>query len=137
MATAPRKTRPLRSKEEYEAKRKLLVRAVANAFQNDEAIEPATLREIALSQLKPVHVRALAHLIRVASDPNLIDDQHRHNAMQNASQDVPISVRAMLIQTDVVIPVTSIFGGGVAVFDVSDFGHDVIRELRDAGDNSL
>ena len=40
----------------YEAKRRLLARAVASAFENDEAIDPATVMVMALSQLEPVHV---------------------------------------------------------------------------------
>jgi hypothetical protein len=121
----------------YAAKRKLLARAVASAFENDEAIDPANLKVMALSQLEPVHVRALARLVGVASDPALIDEQHRHNEISNASDELPVSVRATLIQTGVVLPSTMVFGGSNRIFDVTDFGHEIIRELRDAGDDSL
>jgi hypothetical protein len=122
----------------YEAKRKLLVQAVANAFQNDEAINPANLIEMALSQLEPVHARELARLARVATDPELGDNElARHAAVTNASVDVPVPVRATLVQTGVVIPSPTVIGGGAAIFDVSDFGHQIIRGLREAGDDSV
>ncbi|MGO9246397.1 MAG: hypothetical protein ACLQDC_16705 [Verrucomicrobiia bacterium] len=120
----------------YEAKRRLLVMAVANAFQNDDAINPAILKEFALSQLEPVHIHALARLVDVASDPDLMDDLHRHDAMGIASEDMPVPVRAALIQTGTVIPSTMIVGGAVRIYDVSPFGHEIIQGLRDAGDES-
>jgi hypothetical protein len=121
----------------YEAKRKLLVKVVANAFQDDEAIDPANLKVMALSQLEPVHVRALARLVGVASDPALIDEQHRHNKIGITSDEIPVPVRAALIQTGVVLPSTMVFGGSNRIYDVTDFGHEITRELRDAGDDSL
>jgi hypothetical protein len=119
----------------YEAKRKLLARAVASAFENDEAIDPANLMVMALSQLEPVHVRALARLARVATESGLAGDE-LHDAIATASRDEPVPVRATLVQTGVVLP-ANLLGGGVAVYDLSDFGHEVLRGLRDAGDDSI
>jgi len=122
----------------YEAKRKLLVRAVGNAFDNDEAVDPANLTVMALSQLEPVHIRALARLVRVATDSDLSsDEQARHNALGIASDAEPTPVCATLIQTGVVIPSTMVIGGAVRIFDVSTFGHQIIHDLREAGDDSL
>ena len=50
----------------YEAKRRLLVLAAANAFKNDEEINMAGIIVTALSQLDTVHIRALARLVALS-----------------------------------------------------------------------
>jgi hypothetical protein len=107
-----------------EAKRKLLARAAAAAFQNDERIDPATLIVSALSQLEPVHIRALARLAKVEQGA----------AMKAASDSEPVPVRAALIQTGVAIPSTMVFGGAVQIADVSEFGRHLLQELREAAE---
>jgi hypothetical protein len=53
-----------------------------------------------------------------------------------ASKNEPVPVRATLIQTGVVLP-ANLLGGGTAIFDVSDFGHEILHGLRDEGDDTL
>ena len=98
-------------------------------------MDPANLMVMALSQLEPVHVRALARLACVAEESGLTGDE-LHNAIGVASHNEPVPVRATLVQTGVVVPAT-LFGGGVSIYDVSEFGHEVLHGLRDAGDDSI
>jgi hypothetical protein len=126
----------------YEAKRKLLVRAVANAFQNDEAIDPAIMVERALSRLEPIDVRELARLAAVSDSLGPWPDEERDpgafhertGAMVDAGEQIPQPVLVSLVNAGVVLQTTNAFGGGTHLHDVSPLGRDIIRGLQEEGD---
>ena len=135
----------------FEAKRRLLVQAAANAFQNDEAIDPAGLVIRALSQLDTVHVRALVRLVELSDSLGpWPDDQQpqaatldgggaeidptleRTERMMKAGQQIPLPVLVALVNTGVVMQSTNVFGGGTHLHDVSPFGRQLLRDLQTA-----
>lgn len=121
-----------------EAKRRLLARAAAAALQNDEKIDPAALIVSALSQLEPVHIRALVRLAETARSAR--DDDDRDEAMRAASEAEAVPVLAALIQTGVAIATTMYSSGDglgspaettghVLIHDVSKFGYSLLDQL--------
>jgi hypothetical protein len=114
----------------FEAKRRLLGRTVRNALQDDAAIDPAVVMVLSMSQLEPVHVRALVWLERVIGpvDETFTD----RTALEEFNRSQPIPVLATLETSGVVIPATSWTGRGLGVETISDFGREVLRELRAA-----
>jgi hypothetical protein len=123
----------------FEAKRRLLVLAVANAFRNDEAIDPAVLVTNALSQLDTVHVRTLARLAALSDSfgptPEEVDsdaDREHVEKMMRAGEQVPLPVLVALVNTGVVRQSTMVFGGGTHLHDVSPFGRQLLRDLQNA-----
>ena len=110
-----------------------MARAAAAAFSNDEKVDPAILVVLALAQLEPVLIRALARLVEVSDRDREAGDE-RKTAIEQAQEDISIPIRATLIQTGVAIPATSILGGGVRVYDVSDFGRELLRQLKEVAD---
>lgn len=129
-----------------EAKRRLLARAAAAAFEDDGKVEPASLIVSALSELEPVHIRALARLEKAATSARSLDEDEQGGAMNEASQAEAVPVLAALIQTGVAIATTMTFQGGlgspaeasghVLIHDVSSFGRELLAHLRVADANS-
>jgi hypothetical protein len=139
----------------FEAKRNLLVMAAANAFQNDEAIDPAVLVVRALSQLEPVHIRALVRLVALSDSlgPPPDDEQipkvgvidggtaqnfaaeeaarERAQTMLEAGLQIPLPVLVTLINTGVVTQAT-VMASGAYLDDVSRFGRQLLRDLQQA-----
>jgi hypothetical protein len=99
----------------YEAKRRLLVKAVAPAFEDTAKIDESTLLVMALAELEPGHVKALARLERQGRLEGALD---------------PMPVLARLVQTGVVDPTTS-WEGGLLIAKPNDFGRTVLRYLRE------
>lgn len=117
----------------FEAKRRLLGRAVANAFVNDDSVDPAVLLVRALSLLEPVHVRALIRLetaIATAEPDGLNEAIRRFNVSQ------PTPVLATLENSGVIIRGT-FAGGGFGASDISNFGRYVLTELRAVADEEM
>lgn len=131
-----------------EAKRRLLARAAAAAFDNEENVEPASLIVSALSELEPVHIRALARLAEAAQAPQHPDESGRGEAIKAASKAESVPVVAALIQTGVAIASTAIWRGDgtglgaggesgyLLIHDVSDFGRRLLAHLRAADEGS-
>ena len=117
------------SRTGWEAKRKLLAKAVAHAFLNDEAVDPGVLIVSALKVLEPVHARALVRLAHASDLSRQSGDNERKTAVEQASFAEPTPVLAALIQTGVALPAT-LLGGGVKIWDVSDFGRQLLQDLR-------
>ncbi|MET0885253.1 MAG: hypothetical protein ABWX92_02290 [Mycetocola sp.] len=114
--------------------------AATNAFQNDEAIDPAVLVMNALSQLDTVHVRALARLADFSDSLGPWPDEEeekdaffeRTGVMMRSGEQVPLAVLVALVNTGAVLQSTNVFGGGTHLHDVSSFGRQLLRELREA-----
>lgn len=122
----------------FEAKRRLLAMAAANAFQNDEAIDPAILVTYALSQLDTVHIRTLARLAALsdshgAAPEEVNSDAARERAkeMAQAGEQVPLPVLVALANTGVVERTAMTFGGTL-LQDVTPFGRQLLRDLQNA-----
>jgi hypothetical protein len=121
----------------FEAKRVVLARAVANAYDNDEAVDESALIVDVLARLEPMHIRALARLERaVAEAEKATTDDDRHRIVREVYRAEPIPVLAALIQTGVCIPAT-VLTGGVAIYNVSPVGSQLLRLLRDVADEDL
>jgi hypothetical protein len=135
----------------FRAKRRLLVEAAANAFKNDEAIDPAILVARALSQLDTVHIRALARLAALSHELGPWPDDYlppdttidggsakpdplmeRTEKMMKAGQQIPLPVLVALVNAGVVMQSTNVFGGGTHLHDVSDFGRQLLKGLQEA-----
>jgi len=121
----------------YEAKRRLLVLAAANAFKNDEEINMAGIIVTALSQLDTVHIRALARLVALSDSrgprPDDPEAQREYDeVMKRAGGELPIPVLVTLVNTGVVLPQRMVFGAGTFLNDVSDFGRQLLRDLQKA-----
>lgn len=115
------------SRTGFDAKRRLLALAVANAFQNDERIDNAGLVVRALSELDTVHIRALTRLTYLSDSLGPDPNQEHPDRMKQASEDLPLPVVVALINAGVVIESPQ---PGKVLHDVSDFGRQLIRELR-------
>lgn len=119
----------------FEAKRRLLAKVVANAFMNDETVDPAVLIVHALSQLEPVHVRALVLLERaVGSADEVFTDRTAVDEFNNSQ---PTPVLAALETCGAIIPATSWTGRGLGAETISDFGRELLRELRLVADEEM
>jgi hypothetical protein len=99
----------------YEAKRRLLAKAVATAFDDTAKIDESTLLVMAVAELEPVHVKALARL-------------ERNGNLEGAPDPMPVLAR--LVQTGVVDPTTS-WAGGLLIAEPNDFGRTVLSYLRE------
>ena len=131
-----------------EAKRRLLARAAAAALQDDEKVDPASLIISVMSQLEPVHIRALARLAAASTSSRDSDEKQRSQAMIAASEAEAVPVLATLIQTGVAIPTAMVsqfngtiapaagIGGSVLVHNVSTFGYSLLGQLRAADEDS-
>lgn len=122
----------------FEAKRRLLGRAVAEALlgDNEAALDSAALVVAALAQLEPVHVRALIRLEKATAVSDKSDDERRRSAMHEFNKGQPVPVLAALEKSGVMIPGTFL-GGGVGAFAISDFGTLILRELRAVADEEM
>lgn len=118
----------------FEAKRRLLGRTVGNALLDDAAVDPAVLMVHALAQLEPVHVRALLWLESAVGpdDEEFID----RSAVDEFNKTQPVPVLATLENTGVIIRGTFV-GGGFGAHTISDFGRQVLRELRGVADEEM
>jgi hypothetical protein len=118
----------------YEAKRRLLARAVVNAYLDDDAIDPSTVKVLALAQLEPVHLRALVKIrtwrraLAVTHD----DEGKLRDEVYRASLKLPSLIIYALIQTGCAQQYMSNPG----VFDTTIFGDELLEELRGAGDET-
>lgn len=117
-----------------EGKRILLARVLAAAVLDDARVEEAQLITQALRELDAPHIRALER-IRLAADT--LDDlpereRKEAQAVLSAGRAEPVPVVAVLVRTGVVEPAT-LFGGGHAVHDITDFGRNLLDALREAG----
>jgi hypothetical protein len=79
--------------------------AAANAFRNDEAIDPALLVTNALSQLDTEHIRALVRLAALSAshsptpeEVNSDADREHVEEMMRAGEQVPLPVLVALVQ---------------------------------------
>lgn len=111
----------------FEAKRRLLVKAAANAFQDDAAIDPALLVTHALRQLDAVHIRTLARLVGLADSPDGTEKK-----LREAGEKLPVPVLVTLVNTGVVTHDNRMLGGGMYLCDITDFGRHLLRELQNA-----
>ncbi len=125
----------------FEAKRRLLVLAAANAFKNSEEVDVAILIATALSQLDTVHIRALARLVALSDSRGPRPEKYDSNGdaardydgpMKQAGADLPVPVLVTLVNTGVVLQYGMTFGPGSFLHDVSDFGRQILRELQRA-----
>lgn len=120
------------SRTGLEGKRRLLARVLAEAVLDDAKVEEGQLITQALRELDGPHIRALER-IRIAAD-TLVDRPEREResaeAVRSAGQAEPTPVVAVLIRTGVVEPAT-LFGGGHAVHDITNFGRNLLAALRD------
>jgi hypothetical protein len=127
------------SRTGYEAKRKLLGRAAAQALIRDDAIDPAVLIVHALSQLEPVHIRALARLVEFSDSLGPWPEEGTHEfhertgaMVKYGEEQIALPVLVTLVNTGVVMQTTNAFGGGTHLHDVSTFGHEVLRGLNES-----
>jgi hypothetical protein len=124
----------------YQAKRKLLARALASAINDDAEIDPAILKVRAVAELEPVHVRALKTLDEAgrpfpgADTSSEVEKKRRGEALGDASRKMPVPVIVTLVNVGAVLPARMVFGSGTTVGDISLFGYDLLRELGDADD---
>lgn len=123
------------SRTGFEAKRRLLARTVGNALLDDAAVDPAVLMVHALAQLEPVHVRALAWLERAVGPAGEVFTDR--TAVDEFNKSQPIPVLAMLETVGAVIPATSWTGRGLGAETISDFGRQLLRELRAVADEEM
>jgi hypothetical protein len=121
----------------FEAKRRLLVMAAANAFKNDEAIAMAGIITTTLMQLDTVHIRALTRLVALSDSrgprPEDSEAQREYDAvMMRAGAELPTPVLLTLVNTGVVLPQRMVFGPGTSLADVSPFGRQLLHDLQSA-----
>ncbi|WP_204081491.1 hypothetical protein [Mycobacterium riyadhense] len=130
-----------------EAKRRLLARAAAAAFKDDDKVEPASLIVSTLSKLEPVHISALRRLAEAATSSQDQDYGRRGEVMRAASEAEAVPVLAALIQTGVALATTTVYpgdgtgmpaerSGHILIHDISDFGHRLLAHLRTADEGS-
>lgn len=118
----------------FEAKRRVLGRAVVNALVGGEAaVDLGVLRVAALSQLEPVHVRALVALERAVERCEGND----RTPVEEFNKAQPVPVHAVLQNTGVVIPATGYIGYGIGAYDLSLFGRELLAELRAVTDEDF
>lgn len=115
-----------------QAKRKLLARAAAAAFLDDARVDSATLTVFALSQLEPVHIKALAQLI-AAADSAAAGAQTGVNAVGKLQSRWQAPIRAALIFSGVAAPAT-MWSGDFGIGGVTEFGRQLLEELRAVAD---
>lgn len=119
----------------FEAKRRLLGRAVADALlgEDDATVDSAVLMVAALAQLEPVHVRALirleAHTDRRAQGPSGSDQLAIHRTLSEP-------VAATLIYTGVGTPGMSA-GPPMYVREITNFGRMILNHLRSVADEEM
>ena len=114
--------------------------AAANAFKNDEAIDMSGVIASTLAQLDTVHIRALARLLALSDSrgpaPDEKTDREAYEeygrVMMRAGSELPIPVLLALVNTGVVLPHRMVFGPGTSLADVSPFGRQLLRDLRNA-----
>lgn len=131
------------SRTHLKAKRHLMARVVARATEDDARIDEADLLITALRDLDAPHFRALER-IRTAEDearrrvedegtpentsePSIVAD-----VVRQVSGDEPEPIRSALIRTGVAIPAT-VYGGGIVIYRLSDFGRKLLDDLRASG----
>lgn len=118
----------------FEAKRRLLGRAVANALLGDDAaVDTGVLKVAAMTQLEPVHVRALIALERAVKR---CEDKDR-TPVDEFNKAQPVPVHAALQNTGVVMPATGYLGSGIGAYDLSPFGRELLAELRAVADEDF
>ncbi|OBK30139.1 hypothetical protein A5659_03605 [Mycobacterium sp. 1165196.3] len=117
----------------FEAKRRLLGRAVANALLDEAAVDLGVLKVAALSQLEPVHVRALVALELAVER---CEDNSR-GPVEEFNKAQPVPIHATLQNTGVVMPATGYFGTGIGAYDLSPFGRELLAELRAVADEEF
>lgn len=131
------------SRTHLEAKRHLIARVVARATEDDARIDEADRLITALRALDSPHFRALER-IRIAED----ESRHRveaegtpesksessivGDAVREVSGDEPEPIRSVLIRTGVAVPAT-VYGGGIVIYRISDFGRKLLDDLRASG----
>ena len=119
----------------FDAKRRLLGRTVANALSDDAVIDPSVIMVRALAQLEPVHVRALVRLERAVGPA---DEAFRdRTAVDEFNKLQPIPVLATLQSVGAIIPATSWTGRGLGADTISDFGRQLLVELRAVADEEM
>jgi hypothetical protein len=119
----------------FEAKRRLLARAVGQAILDDAVVDPATLMVHALAQLETVHVRALTLLERaVGPSGEVFTDR---TAVDEFNHSQPAPVLATLETTGTIIPATSWTGRGLGAESISEFGRHVLSELRAVAEEEM
>jgi hypothetical protein len=118
------------------AKRKLLARAAAAAFGDDDRVEPATLTVLALAELEPVHIRALAKLVDAAGRLNRSeipwdkgDPMEHPDSPTGIFRQLAAPIRAVLIRTGTI---EGQYGNPIT--QVTDFGTRLIQELMSVAD---
>lgn len=119
----------------FEAKRRLLGRTVGNALLDGAAVDPAVLMVHALAQLEPVHVRALVRLESVVGPPDEVFTDR--TALDEFNKSQPVPVLATLETSGVAIPATSWTGRGLGAENISDFGRQILRELRAVAEEEM
>jgi hypothetical protein len=136
-------------------KRLLLGRIIGRAVLDDAPIDEAQLITAALGELDAPHIRALERLRRAEEDIDAhareqadkaradeMDPEQGDRAWSNRFNSIvgdavrrtgdgePVSIRATLIRTGVVLPAT-VLDGGASIYRVSDFGRQLLAELAD------
>lgn len=125
------------------SKRRLLEDVVVNAVNSDEPIDRELLQAYAIAELEAPHIRALARLV-AAEDQD--SSTHPTNAgpsnLEQAAAHEPLPVLAALVRTGTLYTGSIEGASGLytvpdpkigSVAGVSEFGRELLRELRDRG----
>jgi len=119
----------------FEAKRRLLGRAVGQALLDDAVVAHATLMVHAVAQMEPVHVRALALLERAVGPAGQAFTDR--TAVDEFNRSQPVPVLATLETIGAVIPASSWTGRGLGAETISDFGRQILDELRAVAEEEM
>lgn len=119
----------------FEAKRRLLGRAVSNALLDDAEVDPTALMVHALAQLEPVHIRALVLLARAVGPEDEVFTNR--TALDEFNHSQPVPVLATLETVGAIIPATSWTGRGLGAEAISDFGRQILRDLIAVADEEM
>lgn len=118
----------------YEAKRRLLVRAVLTALEDDAKADEAGLLIATLAELEPVHVKALARLAAEIENPPRNSPEWVWGASPTWKQ-TPAPVRAALIRVGAARSTPTLMhnqpGRGRSVDGITDYGLEVLAMLTD------
>ncbi|KKC05825.1 hypothetical protein WU83_06355 [Mycobacterium nebraskense] len=119
----------------FEAKRRLLGRAVADALlsEDEAAVDYAALIVTALTQLEPLHVRAL---IRLERHTDLKYEQAAEWDQLAVHRTLAEPVAAALIYTGVATPGMAA-GPPMYVREITEFGRALLGQLRGVADEEM